>query len=439
MKKLFHCLPVVMLLVSSCHNKQYKANSDNANLIHELNKGLMEAVVQDGFSPPVSSRVYAYPNIAAYEAVIHQDSNFMSYAGQLKGLIELPQPGKGKNYLWEIVMIQAFSDVAKYLVYRDYIIEEKYQSLLREARGTGVDEDEVVLSIEFGKELGGAIISWAKKDNYAATRNFSKFTVSDAPGSWKPTPPKYMEALEPHWAKVRSFVLDSTSQFREPVWCKFSTDKNSEFYKRAEEVYTIVNTLKAEKLDVCKFWDCNPSPINVQGHVVTTNRQNTPGGHWMGIARIAAKERKMSLVETCEVLSKTSIALADAFKVIWDSKYATNSIRPVTYIQKYIDPNWSPILETPNFPEFSSGHSGISAAAAYVLTEKFGASFSFTDSSNVPFGFAPRKFSSFSEAAEEAAISRVYGGIHYIPSCEIAAKQGIRVGEIVTKRLKTRK
>ncbi|HXH18943.1 MAG TPA: vanadium-dependent haloperoxidase, partial [Chitinophagales bacterium] len=280
---------------------------------------------------------------------------------------------------------------------------------------------------------------WANSDNYIQTRNMPRFTVVDTPGSWLPTPPKYLEALEPHWFKVRPFVLDSTSQFRKPLWYKFSTDSTSDFYKRVKEVYALVKNLSDEQVQIARFWDDNPSPLNVQGHVVTTNRQNTPGGHWLGIARIAARKKNLSLAETCEALSMTAIAIADAFKVIWDTKYVCNNIRPVTYIGKYIDASWSPVLETPNFPEFSSGHSGISAAAAYVLTQRFGENFSFTDSTNVPFGYPARKFSSFNEAAKEAAMSRVYGGIHYIPSCEIGAEQGRMVGELVEMKIRTRK
>ncbi|MDZ4844919.1 MAG: vanadium-dependent haloperoxidase [Chitinophagales bacterium] len=427
-----------VIILVSCKSKQAKTPRDSAYLIHELNLALTEAVVQDGFSPPVASRVYAYPNITAYEAVIQNDSNFISYAGQLKGLDALPQMEAEKKYSQEIVLVKSFCDVARAMVYRDHLIdaEEKRLLVLLEKE---TDAETFNNSIAFGTQLSEAILKWANADGYSETRNMPKFTVVDTAGSWLPTPPKYMEALEPHFMKVRPFVLDSTSQFREALWYQFSTDTASEFYKRTKEVYTLANTLTEEQLAIAWYWDCNPSPADIQGHVMTTKRQNTPGGHWLGIAKIAAKKNHLNLPATCAVLSKTAIALADAFKVIWDTKCASNNIRPVTYIGKYIDPNWSPLLETPNFPEFSSGHSCISAAAAYVLTQEFGENYSFIDSTNVPFGISPRTFSSFNEAAKEAAISRVYGGIHYIPSCEIGGQQGTKVGEVVADRIVTGK
>ncbi len=436
LKILFRSLPLLMFFFSGCKNKQ---STPTSIYIQELNQGLLDAVVQDGFSPPVASRVYAYPNIAAYEAVIEGDSAFISYAGQLKGLNELPQPDKTKPYICEAVMVQAFSDVAKFLVYRDYIIDQKYDALIKQIKESEANEEEVNSSLEFGKKLGAAIIDWAKKDNYSQTRNFSKFTVTNTDSCWLPTPPKYMEALEPHWAKVRAFVLDSTSQFREPLPYQYNSNTTSEFYGIAKQMCDMTNNLDEDKHQFIKFWDDNPSPINISGHVVTTNRQNTPGGHWLCITRSIAKDKKLSLAETCEIISKVSIAIADAFKVIWDTKYVANNVRPITFINKYINPNWSPILETPNFPEFTSGHSGISAAAAYILTQRFGDNYSFTDSCNVPFGFQPRKFPSFNAAANEAAISRVYGGIHYNISCKAGAEQGVKVGELVVWVLKTRK
>jgi len=433
----FRLILVLFLTLAGCKQK-HPHQTANPDIIHRLNLALMEAVVQDGFSPPVSSRVYAYPNIAAYEAVIHGDTNFISYAGQLGGLNELPQPYPQQTYSREVVMVKSFCDVARAMVYRDFIIDEAEAALLDSLRKEN-DGRTFAASVAFGKKLGEAVIQWAGSDNYIQTRNMPKFMVTDTPGSWLPTPPKYLEALEPHWFKVRPFALDSAGQFREPLWYRFSTDSASDFYKRVKEVYDLTNRLTDEQIQIARFWDDNPSPLKVEGHVVTTSRQNTPGGHWLGIARIAAKKNNLSLAETCEVLSKTAIAIADAFKVIWDTKYACNNVRPVTYIGKYIDANWSPILETPNFPEFSSGHSGISAAAAYVLTQHFGESFAFTDSTNIPFGYPARKFSSFREAADEAAMSRVYGGIHYIPSCKIGAEQGRKTGEVVAVKLRTRR
>jgi hypothetical protein len=131
------------------------------------------------------------------------------------------------------------------------------------------------------------------------------------------------------------------------------------------------------------------------------------------------------------------VAQADAFIAIWHEKYRTNSIRPVTYIRRYIDPAWTPAIITPPFPEYPSGHSGQSAAAATVLTALLGP-VAFDDSTNLALGHAPRRYASFQAAADEAAESRLYGGIHFPMGNENGKVLGRCVGQVVLARLRTR-
>ena len=413
--------------------------NDYSYLIHDLNSLLLDAVVQDGFTPPVASRAFAYPNIAAYEAVVKGgQGNLKSLVNQLNGFNSLPTPEVDAPYDRNVVMIKAFTNVAVNMVYRDHILETGEKKLLNKLKVELNDSKKFKNSIEFGEQLAKAINEWANADFYNETRSMSKWTVVDTPGAWQPTPPKYGEAIEPHWFKLRPFAIDSNSQFRVPLSIKYDSSESSEYMRLIKEVYKIVNESTEEHLEIAKFWDCNPSPSEIHGHLMVTNRQNTPGGHWLGITRIAAKRHNLNLEESCEILAKVGIAVADGFKVAWDTKYATNFVRPETFIQQYIDKDWTTKLETPLFPEFTSAHSLISSTAATVLTNRFGDTFSYTDSVNVAFGYAPRNFNSFYEAADEAAMSRVYGGIHYIPSCDIGKDQGKKVGQMVIDRLKTR-
>jgi membrane-associated phospholipid phosphatase len=164
----------------------------------------------------------------------------------------------------------------------------------------------------------------------------------------------------------------------------------------------------------------------------------SPSGHWMNIAGIAAQKSKATFTETVHAYTKTAIALFEGFISCWDEKYRSNMIRPETVINKYVDPEWRPYLQTPPFPSYVSGHSVISAAAAEVMTEIYGDNFAFTDTSSVEFGIAPRSFSSFRQAALEASYSRLYGGIHYRSDLEVGNIQGIKVGKLVTERIKMR-
>jgi hypothetical protein len=164
----------------------------------------------------------------------------------------------------------------------------------------------------------------------------------------------------------------------------------------------------------------------------------SPNGHWMNITRLACKKINASAIQSAEAYACLAVAMADCFISCWDEKYRSNVIRPETYINKYIDPDWMPLLQTPPFPEYTSGHSVVSTAAAIMLTKLLGENFSFSDSSEVEFGLAPRQFKSFSQAANEAAISRLYGGIHYMPSIVNGQAEGRQIGEFVLIRLRTR-
>ena len=193
-----------------------------------------------------------------------------------------------------------------------------------------------------------------------------------------------------------------------------------------------------EQSAIANFWDCNPYKMNVKGHVMFATKKITPGGHWMGIASIASATAKKDWKGTIETLALTAISLNDAFIACWDEKYRSRTIRPETYINQHIDENWVPLLQTPPFPEHTSGHSVASTAASYTLAQLFGDQIHIVDSTEVAYGLPVREFDSFSQAASEAAISRFYGGIHYLPAIEEGVEQGKQVGGWIWKNISTR-
>ena len=164
----------------------------------------------------------------------------------------------------------------------------------------------------------------------------------------------------------------------------------------------------------------------------------TPGGHWIGIVGIAARKANSSYIETVEAYALTSIALFDGFISCWDEKYRSILIRPETVINEEIDPDWLPYLQTPPFPEYTSGHSVISTSAAVMLTSIYGENFSFNDSTEVIYGLPVRNFDSFIDASSEAAISRLYGGIPYMPAIPEGVSQGKKVCNLIVSRINTR-
>jgi membrane-associated phospholipid phosphatase len=195
----------------------------------------------------------------------------------------------------------------------------------------------------------------------------------------------------------------------------------------AKELYDSVKVVTPRKRDIALFWADNP---------VATG---TPGFHWISVVNQMIGRRHLTADEAAELYTLTSMAIADAFIGCWKEKYHSMVVRPVAYFQRVFDPKWTALFATPPFPEYPSGHSTISAAAARVLVRELGDSIPFVDSSQVDIGFAPRPFRSFTEARDEVAISRVYGGIHYVPSVMNGITQGDCIGNRVLHKLDTRK
>ncbi|HRG78053.1 MAG TPA: vanadium-dependent haloperoxidase [Cyclobacteriaceae bacterium] len=440
MKNIFSILVLVMVFAScSKDNGEWRTKTENPEFLHRSVKQVTDVIVHDIFSPPVASRIYAYMSIAAYEAAIQQDSNYKSLAGQLNGLEAVPQPEKGKDYSFPLASVQAALKVGRTLVFSEDKMDVFYNSIMQEFRDTGIPDEIFERSIEYGNQVADHVLAWSSKDNYKQSRSFPKYSIQSDPATWKPTPPAYMDAVEPHWNKIRTFAIDSAQQFKPAPATLFSTDKKSLFYKEAFEVYEMGNNLTPEQNEIAFFWDCNPFMMNVKGHVMFATKKISPGGHWMNITHVACSKVKADFVQSSEAYARVSIALIDAFISCWDEKYRSKLIRPETYINQYIDEDWVPVLQTPPFPEYTSGHSVISAASAVTLTELFGDNFAFTDSTEMEFGLTARSFKSFIEASEEAAISRMYGGIHYRPAVEVGMLEGRAIGTYILQKVRTRK
>ncbi|WPP48410.1 vanadium-dependent haloperoxidase [Catalinimonas niigatensis] len=437
-KKLKHLLLAGLFLWTVSCQPKTEMNFDDGELIHSAVQKLTDIIVYDIFSPPVASRIYSYSSIAAYEALRHDHPEYQSLEGQINGLDNVPQPEEGKQYNFSLASIHAFTSVGKALIFSEEKMDAYQQNLYAKYEST-LSSEVYENSLAYGKQVADHVMNWAGGDNYKQTRTFPKFTVKDEPGRWQPTPPDYMDGIEPHWASIRTLVLDSAQQFRPAPPTPFSVEEGSQFYKEMMEVYETGVNLTDEQEAIAKFWDCNPYVSHHQGHVMFATKKITPGGHWMGITAIASRTAEANLMQSVEAYLLTSVSLMDGFISCWGEKYKSNLIRPETVINQHVDPDWTPLLQTPPFPEYTSGHSVISSAAAVALTHLYGAPFHFQDTTEVAYGLPPREFDSFIGASEEAAISRLYGGIHYMPACEVGVKQGRKVGNFIVSTLTTKK
>lgn len=440
MKKTFIFFSIITLILScSKETKDYQQKVDDPRRLHLTVKKVTDVIVHDIFSPPVAARIYAYMSIAAYEAARFQDSSYVSLAGQLKDFKPGPVPQAGEQYSFSLASIQAAFKVGRTLVFSEDKMDAYYKELMKEVKDTGIPTAVFDRSIAFGNAVADHVLQWSSTDNYKQSRSFPKYTILTDDSTWKPTPPAYMDAVEPHWNKIRTFAIDSAAQFKPEPPTPFSLKKESAFFKNALEVYEVGKNLTEEQREIASFWDCNPFAMNVRGHVMFATKKISPGGHWMNITRLACNQAKADFVASSEAYARVAISLVDGFISCWDEKYRSKVIRPETYINQHIDENWVPLLQTPPFPEYTSGHSVISSAAATALTALFGESFSYTDSTEVEFGMPVRSFTSFRQASDEAGISRMYGGIHYRPAVEAGAKEGRALGEHIVAKIKTRK
>ena len=419
-------------------NPDYQKLTDDPEIYRDVVKGLTDIIVYDIFSPPVASRIYGYASIAGYEVMVKTNPEYLTLAGQLTDMPNVPDPPQEVEICYPLASSVAFLTSGRAMIFSEDQMDSLELKTLKRFQAYGVPAKVYYASIDYGKKVGEHILIWADKDNYKQTRTFPQYTVTSETGRWTPTPPDYMAGIEPHWNKIRPFIIDSATQFIPIPPTPFNMNKSSQFFKEVMEVYETGVNLDEEQKEIAEFWDCNPFVTTHVGHVMYATKKITPGGHWIGITDITTRKAKCDFMQTAEAYARVSIALADAFISCWDEKYRSNLIRPETVINEHIDEEWVPLLQTPPFPEYTSGHSVISTAAAITLTDLFGEPFPFVDSTEVEYGLTARNFNSFLDASAEAAISRLYGGIHYMPAISKGVEQGRKVGNYVVENLKTR-
>jgi hypothetical protein len=391
---------------------------------------LYDLVKEEAISPPEASRLYGIAAVALYEAIVGGSLGHRSLVGQLNALTAMPRLPARWGYYWPTVANSALAGTLRGLFpdasepslqaidARERAFAGQFQSLLR--------PPVYARSVAYGRATATAILGWAASDGYTML-NHCPYTPAVGPGLWAPTPPAHAMPLQPCWGMLRPFLLTSGEECAPPAPPGYAEDPASEFYAHAWQVYTTSLALTEEQQTIAQFWADAPGATG------------TPPGHWVAIMSQIVHHDHLSLMAAAEGYARVGLAVADAFIGCWRTKYAYHLLRPVTYIRRLVDPGWLPFLTTPNFPEYSSGHSTQSAAVAAVLTAMFGIK-AFTDTTHTDHGLIPalepRPFTSFDEAAAEAAISRIYGGIHFPFGSQNGLMQGRCIGEVVRNRVK---
>ncbi len=404
----------------------------DVELLNDAVRNVTDVIMHDVFAPPVASRIYAYSSVAAYEIIQQGSDSFPTMYNRLNGMPFLQQSNGEVNLA--LAGILAYYYTAQYFVF-SYKMLNPYIDSVKKYYSGFLTEKQIINSQLWASMEAMKMMSWAGEDHFKDIHKLPRYELIDGPDKWQPTPPDHADAVEPYWGRLRPFALDSANQFIPDPFISFSTDTSSAFYKAAYEVYTTGKNISSEQIEIAKFWDDSPFAVNYVGHIQMAEKKISPAGHWMDITRIAITETQADLFKASQAYLAVSIAIADAFIVCWKEKYTSNIIRPETYINKYIDPAWRPFIQTPPFPEYPSGHSMISAAAATMLTHLFSENFKFTDIIETEFDLPERTFSSFEAAAIEASASRFYGGIHFRQSTLSGTKTGKQVGIFLIGRI----
>jgi PAP2 superfamily len=390
---------------------------------------LYDIVKAERTAPPQASRIYGLTAVALYESIVFGTENNLSLVGQLNGLTSLPDISRSRNLHWPTVASTAIADTVRGLypaISQESLnainnLEQRFETQNR----AEVSKRKYRRSVSHGRAVAAGILAWAATDGFSINNNCT-YVAKAVPGAWKPTPPAFNpNPLQPCWGMLRPMVLSSGEECPAVGHPPFSTDANSAFYASAREVYEVGVSLTAEQKTIADYWADNAGATG------------TPPGHWIAIVSQIARNDRLSLARAAEAYTRVGIAVHDAFINCWDEKYDYNLQRPVTFINENIDPSWQPYIATPNFPTYTSGHSTQSGAAAGALTDMFGVK-RFTDTTHTDHNLSPpqqpRTFNSFEEAAREAAVSRLYGGIHYVFDND----DGLGCGQCVAQKIRER-
>ncbi len=432
MKNLFFIV-LFFYEVTNAQNTMRAFEKDIQPAVFSVSKVMMHDVT----NPPAASRFYAYCMIGAYEIVSQNDSSFKSLSKLIKNYApHIIQPNKS-DYNYKIASVYCIMETGKLILPSGYMLQEDEDEFVEGLKRSNIPESIISKSLSVAQEMAMSIIQYSKGDNYNKLSTKLRYTPVKGDQYWFPTPPAYIEAIEPNWRIIRPMFIESSDQFIPPALTPFSKDTASAFYKLAKEVYFQSINQEQEHINIANFWDCNPFTVSTSGHMMIGFKKITPGGHWMNIASIASKNAKLNFENAILVHTMVALTLMDGFISSWDEKYRSNRLRPETYINRYIDIKWMPVLQTPPFPEYTSAHSVISTSSAAVLTYLLGDNFAFTDNSEIIYDIPPRDFKSFNAAAAEAAISRLYGGIHYRDGVENGQKEGKVLGAYIVEKIKS--
>jgi PAP2 superfamily len=423
-------LTILLICFSFAANAQ-----DAAEKLRQQVFSLTKVMYHDVVNPPAAARFYAYCMLTAYEINWQFQQQQPSFQKKFKGYPAMNLHADSNIVNIPFAVLYGLLESGKNILPSGHLLEEEQQQLVDEYK-LKLAKPVLDSSVSFAKQVSKQILQYSRQDGYFKLSTLKRYSLKGTDSNWRPTPPEYMAAVEPNWHTMRTFFLDSAMQFPSLPARYYDVNKTSSFYQLTNEVYETGKNLTEEQRFIANYWDCNPFAVQYSGHMSVGLKKISPGGHWMSITGIAGSKAGLDLSKTILLYTIIACSLHDAFVVCWTEKFRSNRLRPETAINRLIDEKWKPLLQTPPFPEYTSGHSVISTATAELLSNFLGNDFSFTDTTEAYIGMPARKFSSFKQAADEACISRLYGGIHFRDAIENGKEQGLRIAAFIISKLK---
>ncbi|MFT5764420.1 MAG: hypothetical protein ACI8X3_001851 [Saprospiraceae bacterium] len=432
-------LSVPCLLFLQCAKKEVTSFTEQEVAIKWAEMTLHVTKYTKANSPTFASRCLGYIGLTMYESIVPGYGHYNSLTGQLNGLDQLPIPEPNQDYSWLLSLNAGQAEILRNIYIQtadsnkvkiDSLEQLIYDSFFAKTK----DKNTVKRSVVFGKAIAANIFEWSKTDggHRAYLKNFDKNLVHpEFPGSWKP--PLFSQSfshhpLHPYWGENRTFVAANAS-LDLPEMISYDTSKISPYYQQFLAVYEKDKTLTQAQKEAALWWGDDPDDTF------------TPPGHSYYIATMALKAKQPEVIKCAETYAHIGLAVADAFINCWKWKYYFFSERPNTFIPHFIDEEWVSFWPDPPFPSFPSGHAIQASAAATVMIDLYGDSFSFVDSSHVgrerdevrEVDFVARPFDSFSAVARETANSRFYGGIHTAQDNDVGLEEGARIATYVNR------
>lgn len=376
-------------------------------------------------NPQKCSRTFSYVCVGMYEAVRNGIPNSRSLSGQLNDMPQMPSIVQDSIYDWPIVLAATSQKLTIEVIdtlftSSEVLVNDMYNTQYNE-RLAIVGQSVAERSSAYGIAIADKILEWSSTDKYTETRSMVYIIPprSQNRAFWEPLNPGD-RPTEPFWGMIRTMAIPDLQSCIVPFTDRFDSIPGNIYYDEALEVSNIAANLTEEQKNIAVYWN-------------DKIRTGTPPGHWMMIGAGLVSDKNLKLDRAVELYCKLGITVRDCGIVAWKEKYDKNLLRPESYIRDWIRNDFYAYIQTPPFPEYPSGHSTFSGGAAEILTQFFG-SIPFTDRTHIPIGYGERTYNNFYEARDEAGMSRLYGGIHFMH----ANTNGKTMGKMVAQALLSR-